>query len=73
MDRMRLSNGRDSNLQISGFGVMTRAIRGHRPRVAGGYKSSPSRKFSFQKSRSTDCSLDIRRIKLRRLIDPGDR
>ena len=36
MDRMRLSNGRDSNLQMSGFGVMTHAIRGHQPRVAGG-------------------------------------
>jgi len=36
MDRMRLSNGRDSNLQISGFGVMTCAIRGDRPHVAGG-------------------------------------
>jgi len=28
MDRMRLSNGRDPNLQMSGFGVITRAIRG---------------------------------------------
>jgi len=40
MDRMRLrSDGRDYNLQVPGFGVMTRAIRGHNPRVAGCQKS----------------------------------
>jgi len=30
------------------------------------------RNFSFHNSRSTDCCLDVRRIKRRRLIDPGD-